>query len=651
MIMTFTAISEKAGDRLRELVSNSTLDAVGSCIDNRKYSSASDLLKSITRFISNNPDVEYFAEATIAKKADPVRTAEMRLQNGFNTGGKNVDMKKPPIWADLHNSTRNFRYKMHSWVMLDTLLSADEKSNDDKYLNYAINIAYDWIKNFILQEKNDEFAWYDMAVGQRATKLPYMLFRLIQNNAQKELIFHFILACEIHIVELSQRDRIAVHSNHGLFQIAGLIALVRSLPWLKISKDSYSIAIEVMREMLNDHFADDGLHKEHSPEYHLFMVNHLSSFLQSGWLRDIPELVELVSKVEEAAHWMQNPKMEVIPLGDSKNSLPSLDRWHAMSEKLKIGLKVFHHGGLAIHNTSSDKGKSQLVFSAQFHSRQHKHADHLTILYHLNGHPLLVDAGTYTYQYDLPQRIYCESTRAHNTVEIDGLNYSRFRQDSFGSCLEFAEEIGECTIFSGRLHHKHLISSFIPNNKIQNSDKIKCDINHTRSIIHYPGRFLAVIDQIDSNESHDYIQWNHLAPHLSIRKYTNSKIGIHNSKEETVCIVLTSDSEANPLDTIEIEGQSHPHLQGWFSHDGRELIPNPVLGFTTFGENKAFVTVFDFKMANTGKPYLRIGSSGNYQRFALTQDGLKVDFKIRRGGGQKTSIEAIIDGKEFTKSV
>ena len=172
---------------------------------------------------------------------------------------------------------------------------------------------------------------------------------MIQNNASKELIFHFILACEIHIVELSQRERIAVHSNHGLFQIAGLIALVRSLPWLKISKDSYSVAIEVMREMLNDHFSVDGLHKEHSPEYHLFMVNHLSSFLESGWLEDIPELVELVSKVEEASHWMQNPKMEVIPLGDSKNSLASLDRWHAISKKLKIGLKVFHHGGLAIY--------------------------------------------------------------------------------------------------------------------------------------------------------------------------------------------------------------------------------------------------------------------------------------------------------------
>ena len=238
MIMTFTEISEKAGDRLRELVTLSTLTAVSSCIDNKKYSTASELSDSINQTVLHHLDVAYFAEATVAKKANPVKTAEMRIKNGFNTGGKVVDIKKPPVWSELHNSTRNFRYKMHSWVMLDTLLSADEKSDDDKYLNFAVNIAYDWIKNFILQQKTDEFAWYDMAVGQRATKLPYMLFRLIQNKAPKELIFHFILACEIHIVELSQRERIAVHSNHGLFQIAGLIALVRSLPWLKISKDS-----------------------------------------------------------------------------------------------------------------------------------------------------------------------------------------------------------------------------------------------------------------------------------------------------------------------------------------------------------------------------------------------------------------------------
>ena len=147
--MTFTGISEKAGDRLRELVTLPTLSAVSSCIDNEKYSNASELLDSIGRSVLDNSDVEYFAEATVAKKADPVKTAEMRLKNGFNTGGKTVDMKKPPEWSELHNSTRNFRYKMHSWVMLDTLLSADEKSEENKYLDFAVNIAYDWIKNFI----------------------------------------------------------------------------------------------------------------------------------------------------------------------------------------------------------------------------------------------------------------------------------------------------------------------------------------------------------------------------------------------------------------------------------------------------------------------------------------------------------------------
>ena len=54
---------------------------------------------------------------------------------------------------------------MHSWVMLDTLLSADGKSEDNQFLDYAVNIAHDWIKNFILQQKKDEFAWYDMVVA------------------------------------------------------------------------------------------------------------------------------------------------------------------------------------------------------------------------------------------------------------------------------------------------------------------------------------------------------------------------------------------------------------------------------------------------------------------------------------------------------
>ena len=192
--MTFTEISEIAGFRLSELISSPTLEAVCSCLGISNGGNASQIFEIIKQEISKNPEVKYFAEATIAKKADPVGTAIRRLKNGFKTGGMSIDMKNPPIWSELNKLTRNIRYKMHSWVMLDTLLSADEKSEDNQFLDYAVNIAHDWIKNFILQQKKDEFAWYDMAVGQRATKLPYMLYRLVQTKASIETIFHFIFS-------------------------------------------------------------------------------------------------------------------------------------------------------------------------------------------------------------------------------------------------------------------------------------------------------------------------------------------------------------------------------------------------------------------------------------------------------------------------
>ena len=56
-------------------------------------------------------------------------------------------------------------------------------------------------------------------------------------------------------------------------------------------------------------------------------------------------------------------------------------------------------------------------------------------------------------------------------------------------------------------------------------------------------------------------------------------------------------------------------------------------------------------MQNTGDPYIRTGSNGNYERFALTQDGSKVDIKLRNIVNEGVSIEAEIDGTEFFKLI
>ena len=119
--------------------------------------------------------------------------------------------------------------------------------------------------------------------------------------------------------------------------------------------------------------------------------------------------------------------------------------------------------------TNDQLGKSDehLVLSAQFHSRQHKHADDLTLNYCVKGHPYLIDAGTFTYHYDQLERMYIESTKAHNTIEIDGLNNSRFRLDAYGSGLSKVFQIGNCTVMEAKIDHKNLVPKDIPNNVIK----------------------------------------------------------------------------------------------------------------------------------------------------------------------------------------
>lgn len=56
----------------------------------------------------------------------------------------------------------------------------------------------------------------------------------------------------------------------------------------------------------------------------------------------------------------------------------------------------------------------------------HGHADALSFVLYVDGQPVLIDPGTYCYHTDAHWRRYFVSTRAHNTICIDGMNQARF---------------------------------------------------------------------------------------------------------------------------------------------------------------------------------------------------------------------------------
>jgi len=645
--MTHTDVSEQSQLILDSFVNQSLVESVITCIGAIYHKDNEDKTTSIMEYLKTqnlqSSPAHYLKESTTGVSAG--KRLKLQLQNGWRTGGGfRLPLTEPPKWNEYQNHSRNVRYKIHSWVMLDSLLVEDSITKSEEYLNLAVDIADDWINNFVILAQKDDFAWYDMAVGQRATKLAYMLRRLIEIDAPSDKIFRFVMASELHFSELMEKERIAIHSNHGLFQVAGLLSLCHNLPWMKKSSGGIKFSEEIFEKMLNEHFAEDGLHLEHSPDYHLYMVNYLQLLRDSGWVsKNINQTSKIIDLAVETANWLAMPNNDVIPIGDTANNIAITHRWAGYKGEINIGHRFFPTGGLFINNSITQNTKNQLVFSAQFHSRQHKHADNLNVLYTYNNQPLLVDPGTFTYQYDVPERMYCESTRSHNVVEIDGLNYSRFRQDAFGSAISLVAKAEDCIIVEGKVNYNRLISSFIPNNKIKSPDGVPVDITHRRIIVERPGHFLAIIDHLDSSEVHRYIPWYHLHPDLTVKKDTATRLAVYGEKNQKICKIQCYNSNSESIASLEVKGQTEPNLQGWYSINGRELVENIAIGFPIIDNSKFIVTVFDFDMQKTGKPYLRIGTGGKYLRFALTQNSEKIDVKFKSNKDSTRNIEVEID--------
>jgi uncharacterized heparinase superfamily protein len=93
------------------------------------------------------------------------------------------------------------------------------------------------------------------------------------------------------------------------------------------------------------------------------------------------------------------------------------------------GIRSFKAGGYTIARTRNDKHESLLVFDhgpvGYLSIAAHGHADALSIWFHVDGQPVIVDAGTYLYHAGTDMRDYFRSTPAHNTLSIDLENSSQ----------------------------------------------------------------------------------------------------------------------------------------------------------------------------------------------------------------------------------
>ena len=535
-----------------------------------------------------------------------VDEVERTLTEGWKRGGLPRVRLEPPVpWGELCSSNRSWQFHLQAWEPMSLVLSAHQHLGQQRYIEYCLGLALDWIEQYPSPDVDGAFAWYDMAIGLRAYRLGYLLDVVSRDpSADDDSVAALAKAAVVHSEALRPDEGFKGHSNHGLYQAAGQVALARRFPELPTMDKAFEQGRERLGNMVRAQFADDGVHREHSPGYHYLLLDTLERLLACDLIVD-PEIRELAVRAEDALAWFAMPDGRIPMIGDTSARILH-DEPFASSDNDALRfvatggesgspppnrLQAYPGSGYIVMRDRWPQGPddfadcSYLMQIAAFHSHAHKHADDFSFVWFDRGRELVADSGRYGYlgqtepntelwrqgfMYSDPNRVYVETTRAHNTVEIDGLSHPRRNVEPYGSGLISWGDTGELmwSQCCARFHET---------------------VEHRRLLVFRPGEWLVVLDALEDAQagSHDYSQRFHFAPEL-----TGSEHGERVEFELPKCpdrlsLLPLIGAERAPL----VVGQREPDLLGFVSRGAYEMLPAPTTAFLAQGAGATFATL------------------------------------------------------------
>ena len=578
-------------------------------------------------------------------------SAKVSLDQGWTRRGYDPISLDDIPWKLRRSEERSWNFLIHSLDMVDNLLKAYENGNDSAYFDTAYNIAISWCRynKDTPVENLSPMTWYDMATGLRVLRLAYIfevaLERGLMDKFSQDLLWGTL---KKHAEILSNDDFIVFHNNHGYYQVAGQMAMGRRFQHIDdFMAQSYQQGLSRFSLMLDQQFAVDGVHKEHSPDYHRMTADTLKAIIESGLVED-KALIERYKTIEIALSWFITPTGHIANFGDSDHRVmirkpnEAQRKWFTpnmryaaslglVGQRIAHDFNIFKHGGYAIvRRESTDHPNdflqdSYLAQTACFHSRTHKQADDLSLIWYERGVPLLIDAGRYGYLgkakmgtelwldghwYSDPMRVYIEATCAHNTIEFDGKNNARKRAPMYGSAI------------------KRSLSQNSDIFAVETEIKSHTTIRQTRVWIFKPGKWLLVFDWFHDNlkAPHTVRQWWHTSPdHIVMLTGDSYKVI---TKEYSVWVhSLVKGVEAGAV----ILGQMKPKIQGFWSPAERKAEPAAAFHYALRDRFTAsFATLFSLSKEAPKQLYSNIAPSGRKAQFSWNDSNGKHRIKMQR---------------------
>jgi uncharacterized heparinase superfamily protein len=226
--------------------------------------------------------------------------------------------------------------------------------------------------------------------------------------------------------------------------------------------------VELLERELPVQVLPDGGHYERSPVYHLVVLRDL---LEIAAAADVPGLAGAIERMYGFAAGLGRPDGAPALFNDGGLDLaPALDLPSA-----EEGLSVFADTGYAVLRTP----RVWLAFDcgqpAPPYLPAHAHADALSFQLWVDGSPVVVDPGTFTYEPGA-QRDWFRGTRAHSTVAVDGDQFELWGAFRSGPLprveLLEASEQGLAAAVTGRSGVRHERRVRLDGNELQITDRL-----------------------------------------------------------------------------------------------------------------------------------------------------------------------------------
>jgi uncharacterized heparinase superfamily protein len=195
--------------------------------------------------------------------------------------------------------------------------------------------------------------------------------------------------------------------------------------------------VGLLAEQLPEQIRGDGCHFEQSPMYHLRAAYALTCLLNTGDAELAEQVREPLERMMSASHRLCHPDGGIALLGDSAFSVYNqpADLWSwwirvagdARAEE-RDDPETFALRDSGYYGAQHPNGNYLICDAGPLGpdtQMGHAHGDIFSFELSLRGHRVICDSGVHGYDGD-PYRSYCRSTRAHNTIEVDGEDQCEF---------------------------------------------------------------------------------------------------------------------------------------------------------------------------------------------------------------------------------